>query len=101
MGNGPPGRPLGGICLVIVNVLDLRERPYRWSSVLAVIESAAKNNEAEEADTVADGDGIQIDYAEREGISVRDAFLWAERMDGPVTLYLYDPDAEPGGQGGT
>lgn len=81
---------------MLVNVLDLRERSYRWKSVLAVLESAAKNNEAEDADHVQDNVGVLIDYAERRGISVRDAVLWAEQMSGPVTLYLYDDDGDEG-----
>lgn len=62
---------------MIVNLIDLRENPYRWKSILAVVESAAKNNEAEGGDPVETGLSVEIDYAEREGISVRDAVLWA------------------------
>lgn len=83
---------------MIVNMLDLRERPYRWSSIVAVIESAAKDNVVEDADKVEVGLGIEIDYAEREAISVREAILWADKMDGMVTLYLYDGDSGPGSQ---
>lgn len=79
---------------MIVNVIDLRERQYRWASVVAVIESAAKDNKAADSDKVEVSLGVEIDYAEREGISVRDAVLWADRMDGMVTLYLYDNDRE-------
>ena len=80
---------------MLVNLIDLREREYRWSRVMAVLESATKNNEAEEADQVKPGLGIEIDYAERTGLSVREAVLWAEKTDGPLTLYLYDDeDAE-------
>jgi hypothetical protein len=77
---------------MIVNFIDLRSRPYRWSSVLAVVEAAAKDNQAEDADQVNSGFGIEIDYAERDGISVREAVLWADRLEGMVTLYLYDRD---------
>lgn len=77
---------------MIVNMIDLRSRPYRWSAVLAVVEAAAKDNAAEDADKVDSGIGIEIDYAEREGISVREAVLWADRLEGMVTLYLYDRD---------
>ena len=79
---------------MLVNVIDLREQEYRWAQVMAVLESAAKNNEAEGADQVQPGAGIEIDYAERTGISVRDAMLWAEKTDGPLTLYLYDFEGE-------
>ena len=76
---------------MLINVMDLRERPYRWSNVLAVVQNAA-----EDADPVPEMGGIQIDYAEREGISVREAVLWAEKLDGMVTLQIYDIDGEEG-----
>lgn len=75
---------------MLVNLLDLRENSYRWRSVLAVIESASLNNEAEGADRIEEDVGVVIDYAERAGVSVREAMLWAEQAGGPVTLYLYD-----------
>ena len=82
---------------MLVNVLDLRERPYRWSDVLAVAQNAAEDNAAEDSDKIPDsGEDIQIDYAEREGISVREAILWAERLDGLVTLTIYDRDEDEG-----
>lgn len=79
---------------MIVNLIDLRETPYRWKEVVAVVESASKNNEAENSDPVENSMGVEIDYAEREGITVRDAILWAEQLQGKVTLYLYDKDRE-------
>lgn len=80
---------------MLINVIDLREKPYRWSDVLAVAQNAAEDNVAEDADQVPSaGADIQIDYAEREGISVREAILWAERLDGMVTLHIYDREEE-------
>lgn len=79
---------------MLMNVIDLREKPYRWKSVVAVIESATKNNSAEDADTVDTSGGVEIDYAEREDLTVREAVLWAEQLQGKVTLYLYDRDGE-------
>lgn len=79
---------------MIVNVMDLRERPYRWKSICAVVQSATKDNVAEDSDQVTQDLGVEIDYAERMGISVRDAVLWADGLGGMVTLYLYDADAE-------
>ena len=79
---------------MIVNLIDLRSRPYRWKSVLAVCESAVKDNEAEDSDLIAPDVGVEIDYAERDGISVREAVLWAEQLGGLVTLHLYDQDEE-------
>lgn len=77
---------------MIVNIIDLRSRSYRWGSVLAVVEAAAKDNAAEDADKVDVRIGVEIDYAERNAVSVREAVLWAERLEGMVTLYLYDRD---------
>lgn len=77
---------------MIVNVVDLRARTYRWATILAVVQSASKDNQAEDADQVLSDVGIEIDYAERDGVSVRDAVLWAEKLGGMVTLYLYDRD---------
>ena len=82
---------------MIVNILDLRARPYRWKSVLAIVQSAAKDNVAEDADQLTGGLGVEIDYAERDGLSVREAVLWADGLAGMVTLYLYDHDAETAG----
>jgi hypothetical protein len=79
---------------MLINLIDLRESPYRWKTILAVVESAAKNNRAENADTVESAGGVEIDYAEREGVTVREAVLWAEQLQGKVTLYLYDKDRE-------
>lgn len=79
---------------MIINVIDLRENLYRWKSILAVVESAGKNNAAEGGDPVDVSLGVEIDYAERDGISVRDAFLWAENLQGKVTLYLHDQDKD-------
>ena len=79
---------------MIVNVIDVRENTYRWKSILAVVESAGKNNVAENADVTDVTMGVEIDYAERDDISVRDAFIWAEQVQGKVTLYLYDRDTD-------
>ena len=81
---------------MLVNVMDFRERPYRWSRVLAVVQNAAEDATADDADPVPDMGAVVIDYAEREGISVREAVLWAERLDGMVTLQLYDHEPEDG-----
>ncbi|MGR3514947.1 MAG: hypothetical protein ACU0GG_19475 [Paracoccaceae bacterium] len=77
---------------MLTNLIDLREKPYRWKSIVAVVESATKNNVAEDGDPVEIAPGIEIDYAEREELTVREAILWAEQLQGKVTLYLYDQD---------
>ena len=83
---------------MLINMIDLRERTYRWCAVMAVLESAAKNNEAKDADQVEADFGVLIDYAEKQDISVREAVLWAELAGGPVTLYLYDREGANEGQ---
>ena len=80
---------------MLVNIQDLRERPYRWSSVLAIAESAADYNDADDSDQIDPSVQAQIDYAEKEGVSVREAVLWAERLSGVVTLTLYDLENDP------
>ena len=79
---------------MIANVIDLRERQYRWKAICAVVQSAAKDNVADDADQVTQDIGVEIDYAERQNISVREAMRWADQIDGMVTLYLYDGEAE-------
>ena len=79
---------------MIVNVIDLRSRPYRWKSVRAVCEAAAKDNEAEDSDLISPVIGVEVDYAERDCVSVREAMLWAEQLGGLMTLHLYDRDEE-------
>ena len=83
---------------MLVNIQDLRERPYRWSSVLAIAESATEDNSAEDSDKVEPSGISQIDYAEKDGVSVREAVQWAERLDGMVSLTLYDVDPESEGE---
>lgn len=83
---------------MLVNVIDLRARQYRWTKVVAVVESASKDNAAPDSDPVRNDIGIEIDYAEKDGISVREAFLWADRLDGMVTLYLYDREEADGAE---
>ena len=79
---------------MIVNLVDLRSRPYRWKSVLAVCEAAVQDNEAEDSDLIKPSFGAEIDCTEREGISVREAVLWAEQLGGLETLHFYDLDEE-------
>ena len=82
---------------MIANIMDLRERPYRWKNIIAVVESTAKDNVCADTDTVDGTLGVQIDYAEKEEVSIREAIQWAEKFDGLVTLYLYDGPKEKTG----
>lgn len=76
---------------MIWNIIDRRERPYRWKLVNAVIEAIEHDNSVPDADQ-ADPFDVRtiIDYDERNGISVNAAVAWASEQGSPVTLYLYD-----------
>ena len=74
---------------MIWNIIDRRNRPYRWKRVNAIIEAVENDNACEDADQAPyDPDGI--DYDQREGISVSEAVTWATEQEGAVTLYIYD-----------
>lgn len=76
---------------MIWNIIDRRERPYRWKTVNAVIEAVEHDNSVEDSDQADPFDVRTIlDYDERNGISVNDAVAWASEQKSPVTLYLYD-----------
>ena len=60
---------------MLMNVIDLREKQYRWKNVVAVVESAAKNNTAIDSDLVENVAGVEIDYAERDELEARRALL--------------------------
>jgi len=79
---------------MIWNIIDRRERPYRWKTVNAVIEAVEHDNSVVDADQAPDADvGLVVDYAHREAVSVQDAIAWANDQPCPVTLYLYDDGA--------
>jgi hypothetical protein len=76
---------------LIYNIIDHRERPYRWKRINAIIEATSHDN------TVADTDiaeppppEVEMIYDQREGISLNEAISWAHAEICPVTLYLYD-----------
>lgn len=76
---------------MIWNIIDRRERPYRWKTVNAVVEAVEHDNSVEDADQADHFDVREIvDYDERNAISVSAAVAWASEIESPVTLYLYD-----------
>ena len=74
---------------MIWNIIDRRNRPYRWKRVNAIIEAVENDNSCEDADQ-APNDPDRIDYDEREFISVAEAVAWANGQTCAVTLYIYD-----------
>lgn len=75
---------------MIANIRDRRKRPYRWKSVDVMIEATAYDNcvnDTDETDspppdwTLVDG---------RNDVSIAEAIAWANTVEHPVTLYIYD-----------
>ena len=81
---------------MIWNIIDKRSRRHRWKTINAIIEAVEHDNACEDADQ-AEYDPDNIDYDEREGVSVAEAVAWANGLPSAVTLYLYD---EGGGTSG-
>jgi len=77
---------------MIYNVIDKRTRPYRWREVNAIIEATSHDNACNDADQQSPGDA-DLDYDERENITLQDALAWANAQACPVTLYIYDKGA--------
>ncbi len=76
---------------MIWNIVDHRQRVYRWKLVNAVIEAVEHDNSCADADQAPDYDVMEvIDYDQKEGVSVSEAIKWADQKSCPVTLYLYD-----------
>lgn len=76
---------------MICNIIDRREKPYRWRKINAVIEATCDDNVCEDSDQATEGESI---YEQRAYISLNDAVQWANSQPLPVTLYLYN-----GGEG--
>ena len=74
----------------VANIIDYRQRPYRFRKINAIIESTLSDNPCADSDQVLDpypGDPI---YDERPCLSLAEALTWANSFGGAVTLYLYD-----------
>ena len=78
---------------MIFNIIDNRKRNYLWKRVNAIVEPTWHDNTHEEADKAEPSEG-EVDYDERERISVADAVAWAGSFPYPVTLHLYDESDE-------
>jgi hypothetical protein len=74
---------------MIWNVIDRRTSPYRWERINAVVEPTWHDDNCRDADRAEPCDG-EIDYDERNSISVFEAISWAHGLPFPVTLYIYD-----------
>ena len=74
---------------MIWNIIDQRERRYRWKAFNAIIEPTHHDNRVADSDEALPDD-VGEPYAAREGISLADAVQWASSLDYGVTLYLSD-----------
>lgn len=76
---------------MIWNIVDRRNRPYRWRQVNAIVEAVEHDNSCQDADQADESDPLlTVDYASLEAVSVNEAVMWANSQPCPVTLYLYD-----------
>ncbi|MBN9466843.1 hypothetical protein [Brevundimonas sp.] len=76
---------------MIENIIDSRQRPYRWMRVHAIVEATWNDNSVADSDQAdRPDDDNHVLFEERHLISVADAVKWASEISGPVTLYLYD-----------
>lgn len=73
---------------MIHNIIDSRERQYRWKKVNAIVESTFHDNSVRDSDRIEPSDYNL--YAECDGITLKEAIAWANSYECPVTLFLYD-----------
>jgi hypothetical protein len=74
---------------MIANIIDNRERRYRWKQITAIVEATEHDNGIDDSDQI-ESDPDSIVYDERPVISVADAIAWATALPCAVTLFLYD-----------
>jgi hypothetical protein len=73
------------------NIIDNRERRYRWKIVNAIVEAVEHDNSCADADQAPESDPSKVVlYDALEAVSVNEAITWAMEQSCPVTLYLYD-----------
>ena len=75
---------------MIWNIVDARERPYRWKNVDAMVEPTFSDNNVKNSDQAPRDAKSWPFCAEFEGGPLSEAIAWANGFEEPVTLYLYD-----------
>ena len=77
--------------VMLWNVIDRGNRPYRWREVNAIVEAVEHDNSCADADQAPKSNpSLTVDYDSLEAVSVYEAIAWANGQKCPVTLYLYD-----------
>ncbi len=74
---------------MLCNIVDHRDRRYRWKRVNAIIEPIFYDNSCADSDQ-AEQDPQAAVYEQREGISLGEAVAWASAKPYAATLFLYD-----------
>jgi hypothetical protein len=74
---------------MILNIIDNRKLRYRWKRINAVVEPIWHDNRCKDADQ-AEETQDELDYEERNNISMNEAVKWASDLPFCVTLYLYN-----------
>ena len=76
---------------MIWNIIDRRDREYRWRHVNAIVEAVEHDNSCADSDQAPESDPLlTVDYASLEAVTVNEAITWANSQPCPVTLDLYD-----------
>ena len=79
---------------MICNIVDKRTNAMRWKSVDVVIEATQYDNSVPNSDQVeasVPDDLVLVDTLDR--VSIAEAVQWAEEVEHPVTLFIYDAGA--------
>lgn len=74
---------------MLCNIVDHRDRPYRWKRVNAIIEPTFHDNSCADSDEAEENHEADV-YDKREGISLAEAVAWASAKPYAATLFLYD-----------
>ena len=78
---------------MICNIIDGRNRRFRWRCVNAIVEPTWHDNVCADSDQAERGPGHFV-YDHRDSISVADAISWANGLPLAVTLFLYDASTD-------
>lgn len=65
---------------IIWNIIDRRERPYRWLEVNAFVEAVEHDNGCRDSDQAPESNpNSVVDYDALEAVSVQEAIEWASK----------------------
>ena len=79
---------------MIWNIIDERDRKYRWKRIHAIVEAVEHDNSCQDTDEAPTDNGADyVTFEERKNISVQEAVKWADGLRGRVTLFLRDMPA--------